>query len=455
MEAYKIDSIDDLVIKPMLLYRDINNDTIPDKRFHIYRNIDIESSNEIFCISDIHADVHRFWTFLYRQGFVRTPVYRGVEDIVWNPEMKNKTIVVCGDLIDGRRNGRDNSPSFENNEIRLHWIIYNLRLDALQHGSYIFCTLGNHDFYAFHGTKTGVPYFYSDYIDTSSKENYISIFNTVFPSAKTHDIDKLYLIRTHILSRFYLIGFPFFFKINLTLFAHAGFHPSREVLTAFEAGTNSNTRIQPLLIHRMILESLADVDKINNFIDRSLRIPTYINRYNDIFTQLIADLKDEFDPDVVDRYTIYFTNMNDGTPASSFFLTRELQKNCAKVDAILEEYGCRMIVLGHCPTCLGATEEEAGVVKPDNPFFNNADIDGILPDCSNARIVYSCNSKLITVDIASSSGFSPKKDFLECLWIQKTERFYLARTIRYCLSVSDKCDRDDINVLYNHKIYKQ
>ena len=60
MEAYKINSTDDLIIKPMLLYRDINNDTIPDKRFHMYRNIDIESSNDIFCISVIHADVYGY-----------------------------------------------------------------------------------------------------------------------------------------------------------------------------------------------------------------------------------------------------------------------------------------------------------------------------------------------------------------------------------------------------------
>jgi hypothetical protein len=60
------------------------------------------------------------------------------------------------------------------------------------------------------------------------------------------DIDKIYLIRTWVLSRFYLIGFPFFLKINKTLFAHAGFHKASNIFSLFENGQNSNTHIQSI-----------------------------------------------------------------------------------------------------------------------------------------------------------------------------------------------------------------
>jgi len=443
MDAYKINNVGEIISKPPQLYHDIENDNIPDKRFHMYRNIDIQTYDEIFCISDIHADVYRFWIFLHRQGFVTAPLFTGPEVMIWNPEMKNKTIVICGDLIDGRRMDRDNQHSESCNEVSLHWIIYNLRLDAIKHNSYIFCTLGNHDFYAFHGTKMNMPFMYSPYIDSRSKLYYTRYFDMVFSDATATEINKIYLMRTYILSRFYLIGFPFFLKINQTLFAHAGFHPSKEVLTIFESGKNSSSKLQPLMMHRMMLKELSDSEEIEDFMDMDILEISYPLRYNQIFAETIDRLHGRFNRALVDQYSRYFTDTSDGSPASSFFLTRELQRNCPKVEQILAEYDCNMIVVGHCPTCLGTD------------IFQETNVDGILPNCSNAKIVYSCNSQLVTVDIASSSAFSPEKDFIECLWIKKTSRFgnYSVKTIRYCLKEADRCTKDGDIVEYNDRTF--
>ena len=72
MDTYKITDIDMFMDKPLELYNDLYNDKIKDPAFNLYKFIDIEMGKEyqLFCISDIHADIHRFWTFLYLQNFV-------------------------------------------------------------------------------------------------------------------------------------------------------------------------------------------------------------------------------------------------------------------------------------------------------------------------------------------------------------------------------------------------
>ena len=417
MDTYKITDIDNFMDKPLELYNDLYNDKIKEPAFNLYKFIDIEMGKEyeLFCISDIHADIHRFWTFLYLQNFVTSEHFTSLDDIVWNPQITHKALVICGDLIDGRRPPNENLNSTANNEIVLHIIIYNLRIEAIKHKCYIFCTLGNHDFYAFHKGNPKWNFAYIEYIDSNSKQNYINQLEDMFSNIENIEYnDKLYLSRTHLLSRFYLIGFPFFLKINTTLFAHAGFHKSENIIALFDNGENSNKQIQPLLIHRKMLEYMSDSYNIVSFIEFNKRdkkrLTNYSSYYENLFQLSVLFLHKDYDKknmsnkELIEKYSNYFTNSSEDSMIFNLFLTRELQKNCAKVDEILETYKCHMLVLGHCPTCLGTT------------IFNSENVNGIT-DCTNARIVYSCDSKLITVDIASSSGFTPVKEFLECLSI--------------------------------------
>jgi hypothetical protein len=420
MDRYKITDKASILEKPLKLYKDLYNDSIPDKSFNLYKYIDIQlnSNYEILCISDIHADVHRFWTFLYRQQLVTEEFFTSLEDIVWNPQITHKALVICGDLIDGNRDGNDNQYNctingITNNEICLHIIIYNLRLEAIKHNCYIFSTLGNHDFFAFHSGL--FPYI--SYVDTTAKENYIDIFENnqlylMYPSIT--DIDKIYLIRTWILSRFYLIGFPFFLKINKTLFAHAGFHKASNIISLFENGQNSNTHVQPIFVHRKLLEMMT------NFPEIYQNLKSY---YQNLIDTNTAVLNETYDPELVLDSMDLFINYSESNTSISYnlFLTRTLQKDCTEVDDILTLYGCNMLAVGHCPTCLGLD------------IFNAENVNGIT-DCANARIVYSCNSKLITVDIASSSAFTPNKQFLECLSITKSiTDEYTMKTIQHHL----------------------
>ena len=302
--------------------------------------------------------------------------------------MTNKILVICGDIIDGQRPPNENFHSSENNDILIHTIIYNLRLDALQYNSYVFCTLGNHDFCAIHnGSRIG-EHAYINYIDSKSKKNYIDRFINIFSNLyrdpehsikKVTSNDAIYFGRAFILSHFYLIGFPFFLKINETLFAHAGFHKTENVISLFENGQNSNRQIQPLLIHRKILEKLSSIQELTGFIEFNERrkiVSTYAKHYDNIFEMCIEKLhKTAFVKALIDKYANYFIENDQNSLVDNFLFTRRLQKNCPEVDEILQTYGCKMLVVGHCPTCIGSS------------VFSDENVRGIT-DCDDAKIVF-------------------------------------------------------------------
>ena len=450
MEKYKIVNLDDSSIITVTdeLYVDLYNDTVVDKRFNFYKCIDLDmKKHELLCISDIHSDTYRFWQFLYLNKLVLEDKIPDVKDIKWNPAMTNKILVICGDIIDGQRPPNENFHSSENNDILIHTIIYNLRLDALQYNSYVFCTLGNHDFCAIHnGSRIG-EHAYINYIDSKSKKNYIDRFINIFSNLyrdpehsikKVTSNDAIYFGRAFILSHFYLIGFPFFLKINETLFAHAGFHKTENVISLFENGQNSNRQIQPLLIHRKILEKLSSIQELTGFIEFNERrkiVSTYAKHYDNIFEMCIEKLhKTAFVKALIDKYANYFIENDQNSLVDNFLFTRRLQKNCPEVDEILQTYGCKMLVVGHCPTCIGSS------------VFSDENVRGIT-DCDDAKIVFSCSSKLLTVDIAFSSGFTPMKEFLECLSITMSPTGQLfMKVIRHYLI------RDE-TIEYNHRMY--
>ena len=68
MEKYKILDLknESIISVTDELYIDLYNDTVVDKRFNLYKCIDLDmKKHELLCISDIHSDAHRFWQFLY------------------------------------------------------------------------------------------------------------------------------------------------------------------------------------------------------------------------------------------------------------------------------------------------------------------------------------------------------------------------------------------------------
>ncbi len=430
----------------------------------LYRYIDLQMDKryEIFTISDLHADVRRFLDVLKKGKFINSDVDMAnpIKNVRWNPEMRDKIIVICGDIIDGRR-GNDNDYLTNCDELLIHMLIFNLRILARAHNSYVFCTMGNHDFYAFHCTsRYGSELAYARYIDSRSVKFYIDRmdqFLTANLTKEEFDIvrdsvrieDLIYMYRAHLLSAFYRIGFPPFLKINNTLFAHAGFHMGKNVFSLFEESSINSEIIQPQLIHRMILEELRVPDIIILYIQgmidsRRGKSITYSGLYNSIFDDIFPLLETEArenserEPTIRNSMTTYL-DLTDAvkTNQSMFydlFLTRSLQKDCGSVDEILSMYGCNLLVVGHCPTCL-----TGDVFDPKNTVG--------ITSCDDARIVYSCNSNLVTVDIAMSSAFSPNKKFLEMLKIvNSNDPIKNICTMRYYMD-SSKVER------YNEKVF--
>ena len=424
----------------------------------LYRYIDLEMNPkyEIFALSDLHADVRRFLQVLVEAGFINPDIDMEdpISNLKWNPEKTNKIIVICGDLIDGRRGG-DNKDLSYCDELIIHMVIYNLRILARRYNSYVFCTLGNHDFFAFHASsllKTETAY--AAYIDGESltfySDEFMHLINNNLSDKDVLDytiintdyIDTIYFSRAHILSRFYLIGHQPFLRINKILFAHAGFHLKTDVFSLFEENGMNSGSIQPHSLHRMFLEYVSKPRSIMGYLTKT-SINQYMISYSDFYKQFIVItlrlLEDKKLP-MTSKLTISqleepYMSLATNQKLSMFydlFLTRVLQKNCGQVEEILLKYGCNSLIVGHCPTCFGGE----GIFDPRNTVG--------ITSCDNARIVYSCDSKLVTVDIAMSSAFSPHRKFLELLHIYNIGDDQHIETVRYEL-FSDKVN------IYNKK----
>lgn len=441
-------NLENIIERPIKLYNNLHNNTKFINNFILYQYIDIEldKSYEIIVFSDIHADLPRFIDFLIKMNLIKI-----IEDkYIWNPLAINKALVICGDIIDGSRpninSKNDNMNMTDNNELKLHILIYNLRLLASKHNSYIFCTLGNHDYFATHVNPEEAPnYIYKDYIDKNSSSSFVDLYlsliskkvkeynnnlkekklgkqineklKTTLPLLlekyrevldKIDPFDKVYMARNFLLARFYAIGHHFFLKINDSLFAHAGFYKESNVFELFENGNrNSDSIASPQLIHRHILHYLSDINNHLKYFCLCLlegSIISYGGLYRYTTQKVLNNLYKNFHEFKIHSLFSHLHRTTEESLVNSFFQTRNLQKNCALVKETLNKYNCNILVVGHCPTCL-------------LNLFNASNVKGI-SSCNNAKIVLSCENKLATVDIAFSSAFSPKKQFYEYLSIQ-------------------------------------
>ena len=197
----------------------INYFQIDDKKTN-----DINNFETIYTLSDIHADYRKFLKILldckiikyndddkYRKKIYSDNIYD--PDLILNVEWANpKTLlVICGDLLDGKRNSSvdDKRGYFE---ILLLVFIFNLKFKAKENKSDIKIIQGNHDF------------FYKEYGLKYVHDQAVRFFG---PHALTN--------RPKILS-------PFFNKCGLNefhitcsnkkviSFVHGGFHNNRGIL---------------------------------------------------------------------------------------------------------------------------------------------------------------------------------------------------------------------------------
>jgi predicted MPP superfamily phosphohydrolase len=386
------------------LYYSLNND----EQLNLYKYINLQFNRDysLNVISDIHADFYRFKKFLTEAEFILNG------EPVWNPQKRKEIIVICGDFIDGYR-GRNNLNQGPHNELSLLQFIHDLRLSAREYDSYIFCTLGNHDYFAIHSMKE-FGYGYIDYIDTDSIDYYLKDKTFETWRNKMNEMDYICFTRAFYLSKFYLVGYHFFLKINDTLFSHAGFHKDIDILKLFE----SDSYESPMFIHRKLLEKLVDIEEYKNYFDNNKK---YTYSYRSYYNYLINKIKNKYNNEPIDIKRLQ--NISDNSLIDNLFLTRSIRDDCFKLNEILNEYNANLLVVGHCPTCF--TEH----------YFDSKNTIGI-QSCNDTRIVLSCDKKLATVDIAFSSAFSPRKKFLELLRIYYNDTIKTIEVHRFHMNPS-------------------
>jgi hypothetical protein len=127
--------------------------------------------DRVFVTGDVHADLRKLVQLLVACGLITIgpythadiyalrhgmyPTTQKIYDIVWHAEwVASKTLlVICGDLIDGKRGDGGTGDARGSYEFLLHCMLFNLRIQARTLGSEVRFTIGNHDA----GTVTAYP----------------------------------------------------------------------------------------------------------------------------------------------------------------------------------------------------------------------------------------------------------------------------------------------------------
>jgi hypothetical protein len=115
--------------------------------------IDTSKYSTVYITSDIHADILKIIQLLQKEELItpltdpytETDLCSLVTTLQWNEKKKNTLLIIVGDLVDGRRTDevKDTLGSFE---LLLHILLYNLRVSAMNYGSNVLFTIGNHDY---------------------------------------------------------------------------------------------------------------------------------------------------------------------------------------------------------------------------------------------------------------------------------------------------------------------
>lgn len=242
---------------------------------------------QIYAMSDLHADYSTFYKRLIDFGIISPPLqkkeifstFRNKPDIYdftklvdfgWIPE--NTLLVICGDIIDGRRvtkrtikiiNKFERSINYKTDEVDdvdgsfelyLHIFLKNLKAKALARNSDVICILGNHDIMLFGDDSK----FNEDYVHTTS--------NSFFSDKTGKNFRKL------LLAPFYLSNFYFIFSLGTTnrtfKFVHASLHSGNKK-------QNKNIEKETILLQETFFENIKklflsendeEVKKFNDYV---------------------------------------------------------------------------------------------------------------------------------------------------------------------------------------------
>jgi hypothetical protein len=217
-----------------------------EKRSHVMQG----PFETVFVTSDIHADLAQFMQVLNATGLVvhdgGDSVYDTVYDRVWtakwNPDAKSTLLVICGDLVDGKRGSGEVDDTRGSFEFLLHVLLFNLRIEARAVQSDVRFTLGNHDT---DGVTAPLALFAWRYA-TQAHLAFAPHFDGEAKGERA---------RAAMLRPFYTCSPYLLLRLGRAVFVHAGFLSTGEAADLFEPTLqlqeriNAETDAQSALVH--------------------------------------------------------------------------------------------------------------------------------------------------------------------------------------------------------------
>uniref|UniRef100_A0A6C0BDH9 Calcineurin-like phosphoesterase domain-containing protein n=1 Tax=viral metagenome TaxID=1070528 RepID=A0A6C0BDH9_9ZZZZ len=338
------------------------------------RNFIVDASKypTVYITSDIHSDVRKFIQMLQGAGLLDLGSLNDIYklDTIYNPALFDQIewtggagtlLVIVGDLVDGKRINKthinDPKGSFE---FLLHTLLYNLKIKALNAGSDVRFTIGNHDFDTIIGDKQGS--LYTSYVTDEAKiffnKNYNTRRNALLPFYK--------------ISPFYLLSIELG-GIRQVLCVHGGLHSITENYS-------------------------GKLDVID---------------YTEIIRNLQEEVSGTFTPGGAenffpDKATTLFPNPQlreqPGPLWSRSYAQSISDKHCAEI----AKTGYKLVVVGHCPTNSGFSRTEA-VMSGDKVAYAECEHSSYAP-VGDGCVILDCihsnrKPKLAFVDVALSYGF--------------------------------------------------
>ena len=220
-----------------LCHRKVLAFALAEKEKQVQRMFNKKSGHEIdgdfdrvFVTSDIHADLRKFVQILLACKLISIGDYRhdqiyeddNIYEIVWEARwVASKTLlVICGDLIDGKRAGNGTGDVRGSYEFLLHCLLFNLRIQARDKTlrSDVRFTIGNHD--AATVTSFAPPRMViagSSYIEDCHVE-----FAPRTDAHASHG-NGIYIKRRNMLLPFYACSPYIMLTMGRAAFVHAGF----------------------------------------------------------------------------------------------------------------------------------------------------------------------------------------------------------------------------------------
>ena len=369
-------------------------------------NIPSGKYTKVYTTSDIHADIYAISRILFKAGLTTEALEADLSNIYnirWNPAMNSTLLVIVGDIVDGYRGGRSVYDPAGDIEIKLHILLYNLRVSAQSYNSELRFTIGNHDYHTVI-QEANTPGYLADLPEP---------YNTATNAGEIAILQQSYYGVIDVIYSNYV-------------------HPTAKALF----GTRANRRNCLLPFYECCPYVCIRVDDEMIFVHASLHGGPQ-GQYN--LTQKLLEVQEQIDTSsLVDTIigdnlsNIHFIahvndNMTYGGPLWTRFYSTSSQ---AIVCSVVSASPYKMTIVGHCQTnqCGSPGGNMLSILYKPEYRAHSCDTYGgcVLLGCDDPA---DAGPRLAFVDIAMSRAFSNKGDREEILLLENVEalqdtRFY-------------------------------